>query len=209
MPILNMLASQLGRKDEEPNIELAHQLANSEDAEGIKEIIENLSNKEKKIRHDCIKVAYEIGKVRPELTASFAPDFIGLLKSHDNRLVWGGMTALSVIADRSAENIMENLDTVKQAILAGSVITVDKGILTLAKTAAASEQNRQSIFPFLLSHLETCRPKEIPQHAESTLHAVNDANKAEFVNVLREREAYLSPPQLKRVRKIYQTIEAG
>jgi hypothetical protein len=208
MKIVNLLASQLGRNDEEPNIELARELANEENHTGIEEIIENISNKDKKIQYDCIKVAYEVGQVNPELISKYTLTFIELLKSRNNRLVWGGMTALATIAEVASETIMAHLETLISAMKIGSVITVDKGVLTLAKLAAVSKENNDVIFPFLLHHLENCRPKEIPQHSESALLAVTDENKEELLNVLRKREKYLTAPQLKRVKRIYKTIEA-
>lgn len=208
MSVVNQLASRLNRNDEEPNIELAHTLANEENHAGIEEIIENLSSKDKKVQHDCIKVAYEIGQVKPELISKYAQTFIELLKSHNNRLVWGGMTALSTITEESSETIMAHLHTIKSAMKIGSVITIDKGVLTLAKLAAVSKENNDVIFPFLLQHLENCRTKEVPQHSESTMLAVTDENREGFLNVLRKREPYLTAPQLKRVKKIYKTLEA-
>jgi hypothetical protein len=105
MSVVNLLASQLSRNDdEEPNIELAHKLVNEENFTGIEEIIENLTCKEKKIQYDCIKVAYEIGQVKPELISKYVLTFIKLLKNRNNRLIWGGMTALATIAEKSFRN---------------------------------------------------------------------------------------------------------
>jgi hypothetical protein len=209
MSVVNQLASQIGRNDEEPNIELAHMLASEENIEGIQEIIDNLSAKDKKIQNDCIKVAYEIGSVKPELISKYALNFIELLKSRNNRLVWGGMSALATITEEASETLMAHLHTLKNAMKAGSVITIDKGVLTLAKLAAVNKGNNEEIFPFLIHHLENCRTKEVPQHSESTLLAVTDENKDEFLNVLHNREKYLTPPQLKRVKKIYNSLEAN
>ncbi|WP_240758352.1 hypothetical protein [Lysinibacillus sp. SGAir0095] len=207
MSIVSRLASQLNRNDEVANIELAHELANAENHAGIEEIIENLSNKDKKIQNDCIKVAYEIGQVQPELISKYGLTFMELLNSRNNRLVWGAMTALATIAELASETLMAHLDTLKNAFETGSVITIDKGVLTLAKLATVSKENNEAIFPFLLQHLENCRPKEIPQHAESTLMAVTDEYKAEFLAVLQKREEELSAPQLKRVKKIVKALE--
>ncbi|WP_341356812.1 hypothetical protein [Rossellomorea sp. y25] len=208
MSVVNQLASQLNRNDEEPNIELAHTLANEENHAGIEEVIEGLSSKDKKVQHDCIKVMYEIGQVKPELISKYALTFIELMKSRNNRLVWGAMTALSTITEESSETIMAHLHTIKSAMKMGSVITIDKGVLTLAKLAAVSKENNDAIFPFLLQHLENCRTKEVPQHSESTMVAVTGENREGFLNVLRKREPYLTAPQLKRVKKIYKTLEA-
>ncbi|MGG0658136.1 hypothetical protein [Rummeliibacillus pycnus] len=206
MTIVPKLASMLQRRDEEPNIELARELVNDHNLEGIKEVIENLSNKDKGIQQDCIKVAYEIGEVNPELISEYALTFINLLKSSNNRLVWGAMTALSTIATVSSSIMMDNLDTIFSTMKTGSVITVDKGVLTLAKLATASKETNERIFPFLLNHIETCRPKEILQHAESTLIAANNDNKEAFLTALKQRENELTAPQLKRINKIYKVL---
>ncbi|WP_336787066.1 hypothetical protein [Paenibacillus sp. MMO-177] len=207
MSVVNLLASRLGRNDEEPNIALAQRLASEENLADIQEIIENLSSKDKKIRHDCIKVAYEIGGLRPELISQYAIRFVELLGSRDNRLVWGGMTALSAIASVASEPIMEHCDQIVSAMATGSVITVDKAVFTLSILAAVSEANNKAIFPFLLRHLESCRPKEVPQHSESVLLAVTPLNKEDFLKVLRAREQQLTDAQLKRVKKIYKTLD--
>ncbi|QFT91114.1 hypothetical protein FIU87_20900 [Bacillus sp. THAF10] len=207
MTILHLVASQQGRNDEEPNIELAHRLAEEENHEGIEEVVHHLSNKDKKIQHDCIKVLYEIGQVKPELISQYELIFIELLNSRNNRLVWGAMTAITTIAEVASETIMAHYETIIRAMKNGSVITNDKGVLTLAKLAAVDNKNCRRIFPYLLEHLENCRPKEIPQHAESTLIAVTADNKAAFLDVLQKREKYLTAPQLKRVKKIYKALE--
>ncbi|MGF9975303.1 hypothetical protein ABE042_21640 [Viridibacillus arvi] len=206
MTIVPKLASKLQRRDEEPNIELAQELVKDHNLEGIKEVIQNLSNKDKGIQQDCIKVAYEIGEVKPELISEFALTFINLLQSRNNRLVWGAMTALSSIATVSSTIMMEHLETIFLTMKTGSVITVDKGVLTLAKLASTSKENNERIFPFLLHHLETCRFKELPQHAESTLIAANNDNKEALLTVLKRRENELTAPQLKRIRKIYKVL---
>ncbi|GLX69222.1 hypothetical protein [Paenibacillus glycanilyticus] len=208
MTVLNRLASQLGRNDEEPNVLLARQLAGESNHDGIAEIIVNLTNKNKKIQHDCIKVAYEAGELNPALISEYAETFIELLKSRDNRIVWGAMTALSAIADMSADTIMKHLEQVIAAMHNGSVITVDRGVLALSKLAAVSRENNNEIFPYLLDHLRNCRSKEVPQHAESTLLAVTSGNIEGFLRVLRGREEQLTESQLKRVKKIYRRLES-
>ncbi|MFD1019523.1 hypothetical protein [Thalassobacillus hwangdonensis] len=207
MSVVDQLASQLDRKDEAPNIELAHHLAVEQDHAGIEEIIANLSNKDKKIQYDCIKTAYEIGNVNPSLISQYAPKFIELLKSRNNRMVWGGMMALATIAEEASEILMAHLKTIQTAMKNGSVITIDKGVLTLAKLASVSKENNEVIFPILLDHLENCRTKEIPQHAESAFIAVTEENKEDFLNVLRKRDQYLTNPQFKRVNKLYKRLE--
>ena len=128
MSSMDKIGFNLGRRDEIPNQELAKELASAQDRAGIQEIAENLWNKNTNIRGDCIKVMYEIGYLDPDLIADYYPDFIRLLISKQNRLVWGGMIALSTIASIKARELSENLPAIQKAIREGSVITVDAGV---------------------------------------------------------------------------------
>src|SRR5690349_10050975 len=202
MSVLNRLASSLGRRDELPNQELARELVARTDQAGIRELVENLSNKDKNIQADCIKVLYEVGSLEPELIAEYADVFVKLLRSKNNRLVWGGMTALAEVAKANPDAVFQHLDEIKKARETGSVITVDNAISTLAHTAAAKEEYNKVIFPYLMEHLAGCRPKEVPQHAERALPAVHSSNKAGFINVLEKRIEDLAGSGLARVKKV-------
>src|SRR5215510_8952095 len=202
MSVIDKLANSLGRRDEVPNQELARDLAAKKDKKGIREIAENLWNKDKNIQADCIKVLYEIGVIEPKLIADYAEDFVKLLRSRNNRLVWGGMTALAEVARANPDAVFKHLDEIKKAKETGSVITVDNAIATLAFTAAANDKYNKAIFPYLLKHLSACRPKEVPQHSEKSLPAVNASNKNDFVKVLEKRLEDLSGGGLARVKKV-------
>jgi len=201
MSVTDKLAHSLGRRDEVPNQELARDLAAKKDQKGIREVAENLWNKDKNIQADCIKVLYEVGYIEPKLIADYAEDFVKLLKSKNNRLVWGGMTALAEVAKANPDAVFKHFDAIKKAKETGSVITVDNAISTLAYTAANDKYNK-AIFPYLLKHLSSCRPKEVPQHSEKTLPAVNTSNKNEFIKVLERRMEDLSGGGLSRVKKV-------
>jgi hypothetical protein len=206
MSVLDKLAHSLGRRDEFPNVELAKELAAKKDKKGIREIAENLWNKDKSIQANCIKVLYEVGYIEPKLIADHTNDFVKLLKSRNNRLVWGGMTALAEVAKANPDVVFKNLDAIKKAKETGSVITVDNAMSTLAFTAAGKKKYNDVIFPYLLKHLAGCRPKEVPQHSEKTLPAVNESNKADFVKVLEKRMEDLSGGGLARVKKVIKQV---
>ncbi len=207
MTALNKIAYFQNRRDEVPNQQLARQLVEAHDLEGIREIAENLWNKDVNIQSDCIKVLYEIGYLEPDLIATYAGDFVRLLRSRNNRLVWGGMLALSTVAQVAADALYPHIPDILKAMQSGSVITVDAGVQTLATIATTSAERRREIFPFLLNHLQTCRPKDVPQHAEKTLVAVDAINKDEFIKVLRKRMGDMSSAQAKRVKKAIQEAE--
>lgn len=202
MSVLDRLASSQNRRDEVPNQELAHDLATKKDKAGIREVAENLWNKNKNIQADCIKVLYEVGYIEPKLIAGYADDFVKLLKSKNNRMAWGAMTALAEVAKADADVVFKNLDAIKKAKETGSVITIDNAISTLAITASKNDKFSKVIFPYLLKHLSSCRPKEVPQHSERTFPSVNNSNKNEFVKVLEKRMEDLNGGGLARVKKL-------
>lgn len=202
MSVLKQIAYYQERRDEVPNQELARQLAEMQNETGIREITENLWNKNQKIQSDCIKVLYEIGYLNPELVAPYAGEFLKLLRSRHNRLVWGGMIALSTVSGLAADEIYPKRAEIFRAMERGSVITIDAGVLTLAKLAATSSERREEIFPYLLQHLGTCRPKDVPQHAEKTLLAVDRDNQYEFISVLERRMQDMNSTQSARLRRV-------
>lgn len=208
MSVLNRIAHLQNRRDEVPNQELARDLARRKDRAGIQEIAENLWNKDKNVQADCIKVLYEAGYIEPALIARYAEDFVRLLKSKNNRLVWGGMIALGVVAAQKADVVLAHLDEIKKAMKDGSVITVDNAVQVLAQAASAGEKYRRVMWPLLVEHLKDCRPKDVAQHAERTLPAVTGANSRGLVAVLTKRLEDLSGSSAARVKKVIKAAQA-
>jgi hypothetical protein len=207
MSVLNKIAFYQERRDEVPNQELAKELARTRNLADIREIDEALWNKEPAIQSDCIKVLYELGTLAPDLIAQYTDDFIKLLKHKNNRLVWGGMIALSRVADLKAAEIFPHTDEIVHIMESGSVITMDNGIKVLALVASQKDDYRKAIFPILLDHLKVCRLKEVPQHAEQSLPAITADNKSDFILVLEQRLEDMSVSQTARFKKIIKTAE--
>jgi hypothetical protein len=205
---LERLAHSKGRRDEVPNQELARDLAAKKDRAGIREIAANLSNPDKDIQADCVKVLYEVGYIAPALIADYAEDFLKLLHSRNNRLVWGGMIALGTVASLKADLVFAHRAEIEKVMDEGSVITMDNGVLALARAAAKNEKYNKAIFPYLLNHLKTCRLKEVPQHAEKTLPAVNATNRTQFAAVVTKRMKDLSGSAVTRLTKVLREAEA-
>jgi hypothetical protein len=207
MSVLQRISYFQGRRDEVPNQELAHELAETQDLRGVQEIAENLWHNDPNVQSDCLKVLYEIGYLKPELVAPYLGDFLKLLKSRNNRLVWGAMIALSTIAALRADELYPHAGEVHRAMDDGSVITRDSGVKVLAAIAAQNREYRDGLFPYLLHHLETCRPKDVPQHAECILPAVDAVNRQAFTDVLQVRMEDLNAPQIARVKKVIKIAE--
>lgn len=208
MSVLDKIAYFQNRRDEVPNQELAKTLTANKDRKGIQEIAANLWNKNPQVQSDCLKVLYEIGFIRPDLITGYVEDFLKLLSSKNNRLVWGSMIALSTLAEIKADEIFLQAKAIQQAMANGSVITLDNGIKTLAIIASKKTAYQKQLLPFLLKYLASCRPKDIPQYAEKILVAVNAANKKALLTILNKRLVDLKPSQMPRVRKIVKAAEA-
>jgi hypothetical protein len=208
MLVLSKISYFQSRRDDVLNVALAKELAAKKDTKGVQEIAAELWNDDPGIATDCLKVLYEVGAINPALIADQVEDFLKLLKSNNNRMVWGAMTALAAIADLKADVIYKRLEDVRSAMESGSVITMDNGVQVLALVAASSPARNKKVFPFLLAHLSTCRPKDVPQHSEKTLPAVTAGNHEEFVTVLKKRMPTLSATQATRVKKVIKTAQA-
>ncbi|MBD3362279.1 hypothetical protein GF362_01010 [Candidatus Dojkabacteria bacterium] len=207
MDIRNSLASQNDRKDEKLNIQLAEKICQKNQREAVKELIEFVFGEESKsIQSDAIKVLYEVGYRKPELIQNYVFEFIDLLSSNNNRLVWGAMTALGTIAHMKADEIWKRKEEVINAIEKGSIITRDWGIRVLANVSAEKERYRKKFFPLLIQYLKKDRPKDIAKNSVSIIVTVDENNKKEFIKVLQARLPELKKSQKKRVEKIINEI---
>jgi len=205
--LLNRLGYLQTRRDRTPNLDLARDLAARDDTAGIREIAENMWNDNKNIHTDCMNVMYELGRVDPNLITPYAGDFLKFLKSKHQIMAQGAITALSEIAKVKPDFIFQHLDEIKKVTETGSEISVNKSISALAYTAAANEEYSKAIFPYLLQHLLTCHHKEVPEHAERILPAVNENNNFVFIKTLEKRLEELSGSDFTRLKKIIRIAE--
>lgn len=81
--MLDRIAFFQNRRDEVPNQQLAKELAETENRAGIKEIAENLQNKNQNVQSNCLKVLYEIGYLKPDLIIGYTSDFSIVAKEQE------------------------------------------------------------------------------------------------------------------------------
>jgi hypothetical protein len=205
--VLSKIAFYRNRRDEVPNQELAKELTDTRSMDGITQIAVYLWDKNKNVQSDCLKVLYEIGYLSPDLITPYVGDFLKLLRSKNNRMVWGAMIALGTIADRCAEEIWAQVDLVMNTMNSGTLITVVWGIKVLAKVAASAAERREKIFPFLLQQLKYCLPRDIPSFTDYILCAIDESVKAELLTLLIARQPELTLAQQTRLKKVQKTIE--
>jgi len=203
MSVLNKIAYFQERRDELPNQAVAHELAQTQNIADIREIVDNLGNQEPNIQSDCLKVLYELGYLAPGLISEYLEEFLKLLKHRNNRMVWGGMIALSTIAGLQADKIFPHVDEIIKTMEAGSVITNDAGIKTLIAVAAGKDEYRLQILPYLLERLANSRPVDVPRYAENMLVAIGTDDQAEFIKILDKWIKASSGARLARLKKVF------
>jgi len=207
MSVLPKLASMQGRKDEEPNKELAKYLVEKNNVAGIEEVAENLWNKERLIQIDCLSVLEQVGLLAPEMIEDYVVDFLRLIFGKDNRLIWAAMINLALIAERKPSEIFKQFENIIEVIEKGSVITKDNGIKTLAKVASTKAEYNALVFPYLIEQLKSCRLKSVPQYGESMMIAVTSGNEDQYLGVLKKRFDDLSTTQQRRLNKLFRAFE--
>ena len=207
MSVLDLLSSSRGQKGNEANIVLARQIAMSENHEVVKELVQNLKNNDKKIQGDCIKTLYETAYLKPEMIDDYYSDFLVLLTSKNNRLVWGGMIALMTITDLKSKEIFAALDLIMKTVNSGSVITIDCGIEILAKLNKYSEYF-DTTDPLLAEQLWKCPIKQLPMYAEKSLISINNKNREIYQSIIENRMAECEKDsQIKRLEKVSKLID--
>ncbi|KAA5536944.1 hypothetical protein F0919_04530 [Taibaiella lutea] len=207
MDVLAKLASVSGKREQDLNIDLAQEIATSEDEKAIKDLLTGLTNKSKAVRHDCIKVLYEIASIAPSLLKSQATSFIGLLGDKDNRMQWGAMTSLSAMATEIPQVLFENLPLILKIADEGSVITRDHGVRILV-SLSADKKHAATTIPLLLEQILKSPGNQLPSYAEQALPVINGDNKNHFRRILEARLPEVVPEsKRKRVEKVLKKLQ--
>ncbi len=181
-----LLSTSLNRKDEEPNIALAQEIAATSNLNAILELIELLSDKDKGIQSDSIKVLYEVAERKPELISEHTQVLLNLLSSKNNRLVWGAMTALNHITALNPARIFAQLPVILIASDSGSVIVKDHAIGILVKLMTVKEYSSDA-FILLMDQLRISAPNQLPMYAEMALPVISRDQVEDFVKILQSR----------------------
>lgn len=198
MSIIGKLATSLGRRDEDPNIDLAKQIATANNKKAVAELVEHLNDKSKDIRHDCIKTIYEIGYLKPQLISDYADDYIAQLDSKSNRMQWGAMTALSVIVKEKPKELYNALPKLIEVANKGSVITKDHYVNILVGLCT-NKTYYDKVFPLLIEQLLKSATNQLPKYAEQSMAIVAEQDKKLFLKTLNARVDDIETPT-KRVR---------
>jgi hypothetical protein len=203
---LALLASALGRRDEEPNIALARELAGNGDVAGVAALAAALGTAPRPIRHDAIKTLYELGALRPELIRPHADAFLAAMNGTDNRLVWGALAALDTLAASDPQLIAAHLPEILAAAERGSVIAKDKAVSMLA-TLASQDEPVPGAWAALLVMVKCAAVNQTAMYAEAALRAAPMNDPAALADVVRvRRDGIAAPPKRARLDKVLRRL---
>jgi len=203
MKAIDLLATSINRRDDNPNQDLAVEIIKSKRNDWVKELVDNLKHKDKNIQSDCIKVLYEIGeRGSADMIAPYCKDFGEMLKSKNNRLIWGSMIALDMITLINPKGIYDLLSLIISTIDKGSVITIDHGVGILSQLSSIMDYT-DTAFPLLIEQLKKCPAKQLPMYAEKSIIAINSANQNRFVDLIQSRISEMDKDsQKQRLNKV-------
>lgn len=200
---IDKIAFYRGIRNETPNKELAEELAATENREGIREISTYIYDKSKSVSSDCLSVLYTIGYTKPELIADYLDDFLSLLGSKNNRMVWGSMIALATIARLKADSLFEKLDLLLHTMKTGTLITEVWGIKALVNISLDNKKYKSRILPVLFEYLEECRPIDFAARMETVSPLIKSPEEYEIIDRIAEmKSAELSDSQIKKLRTV-------
>ncbi|HTN18474.1 MAG TPA: hypothetical protein VL092_12370 [Chitinophagaceae bacterium] len=209
MSVLPLLASSLQRRDEEPNIALAQQIAHNKDKTAVQELVQLLSGKQKDLRHDSIKVLYETGALEPALLAPYLDNFLDLLQHKDNRLQWGAMTALQTLTATEPKALYTALPRILEAAESGSVITNDACVRILVQLCMEKPYTAE-VLPLLNEKLLHSPENQLPMYAELALPVIDKVHKDSFIRTLNGRLADMDKEsKRKRVLQVLKKLQAS
>ncbi|MDP4198042.1 MAG: hypothetical protein Q8922_01275 [Bacteroidota bacterium] len=164
MNVIERLSSSRGERDNAADIALAEDITLTRDVKAVRELVEHLADKNKRLASDCIKTLYEIGEREPKLIAEYTDEFATLLTSKHQRLVWGGMCALDCCASVKPEEVHAHLAAILKAADGESVIARDHAITILA-TLSAGKHARECV-PLMLDIIRTAPINQWPTYVE-------------------------------------------
>jgi hypothetical protein len=198
MEIRDELASSMNRQDQAPNIALAERITEAGNERAIGQLVTLLEQGDRAVQHDAIKVLDEVGERVPALIAGYAAVFLRVMKSRDNRLVWGALTALASISKSRPGAVHESIDAILAAADQGSVIARDQAMVILC-ALTSNKKYAASMAPRLVARLEESAENQFSMYAEKIAAvALPPPAEREFRRVLKARSARLSTPARKR-----------
>ncbi|HMG14622.1 MAG TPA: hypothetical protein VK590_04195 [Saprospiraceae bacterium] len=205
--IIKYLASTNGRRDQDLNIELAIAINKENNKDFVKELVENLSNKNKSIQGDCIKVLDELAMINAEIVAPYCSDILKLLHNPNNRMVWGAMAVIDYLCRKNPDEIFNSLELIMTILDNASVITRDHGVKILVQLAEKDEYYH-IVWPLYLEQLESSPTNQFPSYAEWGAEVVRKENNSDLKSIINNKLNELDQAsKISRLNKVLKSLQ--
>ncbi len=184
-------ASNLQRKDQQPNIDLAKKLVAGSNASNIALLVKYSNSGLRAEKSDAIKVIYEIAKIKPSLIAPYIEDLIDIVSSNNNRMIWGVLQIINATKEQAAKIIMKNLEVILEASDRSSVIAKDN-LMAILVYLNEDENYKKILTPVILQRLSHSAPNQFPTYIELVARTIDDENKAVLKEIIAQRRKSIS-----------------
>ncbi len=159
--------------------------------------IAGLESSSRSTRGESIQLLYRTGEHFPELLADHIEVFRKLLTHTDNRMIWGGMSALDRVCAVRAAAIFQILPDILDAAGKGSVITRDNAVSILTRLARHAGYTETAL-PLLLEQMRNCPTNQLAMYAENAREIITKNYLQEFRQLLQLRLAHVDRDTMKR-----------
>ncbi len=195
------LSTSLGRRDTQADIALGQDIADRLDGDDLGGLVELLDDEE--LASSAIKAIYECGYLAPQLLVPEFDRLVALLDARHNRMVWGGMIAVSCVATVAPDLVWTHAERIQEAHWRGTVITKVTSVRALSRVAAANPVRAMALVSFFEAVLGAADPKQLVSEAEDILPAMPPEHREGLLAVLVERgEELLTKSARSRLLKL-------
>lgn len=157
----------LGVRHTKADIALGQDIAARGAAAELAGLVELLD--EPRLASSAIKAIYECGYLAPQLLVPHLPCFRALLDCGNNRMVWGGMIAVSCVAKADPQAVWQHREHLELALREGTVITQMSAVHALTAVAATDPTKASALQACFEEALETVDCKQMLGAAELIL----------------------------------------
>lgn len=207
--IIKQLARSQGERTHQKNILFAQKIIRENNKQDVAALVVLLSHSNAKIRHDAIKVLYEIGEIAPKLISEYVQTFISLIDTNDNQLQWGLMTAISSVAEEKATEIYPIIPQLIQIADNGSVITNDHLMKTLLAIGKSQPKYQEDMYFLMIERFIISPENQAPKYAEETAQLATKENKHLLINAIQDKLKNITvATKRKRAEKLLQKLIA-
>ena len=210
--LLSRLAVSVQRLDEVPNLELAAEIVQCDDAEALRIMVSVIERHDDHHAPDAARVIFEVGTRAPQLLQPHADRLLAMCEESQKEMLPYTMYALSPIGHLYAETLWDMRDLFWSALTdltLPSSLAQAGAVRLLSALCAAGPDYARTLAGGLVDLLGKCMPKDVAFFAESVLPALGTAHSHRAKPVLDRRMKELMPAEVARLRRAVRAAQTG